>query len=117
MANRERDAAKEQRWREALGRFTASGLSVREFCRREELTESAFYAWRRTLAAREARSAPKSRRYSPAPAFVPAVVTAAPSDTTIALELAGGCVLRFAGPTASEQLADLIVALQARGAR
>ena len=44
MANKRRDAGKERFWREVLKRQAASGLSVRAFCRRESLTESAFYA-------------------------------------------------------------------------
>jgi len=55
MANHERDAAKERFWRDVLKRQAKSGLSVRAFCQRERLTESAFYAWRRTVAERNAR--------------------------------------------------------------
>ncbi|MCC6493877.1 MAG: transposase [Pirellulales bacterium] len=114
MAKSQRDAAKEGRWRDFVKRHAASGLSVREFCRRESLTESAFYAWRRTIGERdEARHA--RRR---APAFVPAVVTEeSRHEGSIALELAGGGVLRFVGPAAAEHLADLVVALQSRAAR
>ena len=71
MANARRDAAKERRWREALERFRASGQSVREFCRRERLAESAFYAWRRTIGARDVAGGARRK----APTFVPAVVT------------------------------------------
>ena len=35
----------------AIGLWSESGLSVREFCRREGLTENAFYSWRRKLRA------------------------------------------------------------------
>ena len=52
MARRQRDPAKEAFWRKALQRFVSSGLSVREFCKREQVTESAFYAWRRTIGQR-----------------------------------------------------------------
>lgn len=114
MANRERDAAKERRWRDLAKRHAASGLSVRKFCRRESLTESAFYAWRRTIGERDGASHARRR----APAFVPAVVTEEPTrEASIALELPGGIVLRFVGPTATEQLTNLVVALQARAAR
>ncbi|MEQ9379639.1 MAG: hypothetical protein RJP95_02160 [Pirellulales bacterium] len=65
MAKQQRDPAKEAYWRKVLGRFTASGLSVREFCKREQLTESAFYAWRRTIGEREEVGGSQ-------PAFVPA---------------------------------------------
>ena len=39
----------EQHWRERLARWRRSGLSVREFCWREELSEPSFYVWRRRL--------------------------------------------------------------------
>jgi len=111
MANMRRDSSKERFWRDALRRFAASGLSVRAFCKRERLTESAFYAWRRTIGERSGTG-------NSGPTFVPAVVTAQPrSESSIAIELTGGCVLRFLGASATEQLADLVIALQARGRR
>lgn len=36
-------------WEAAIGLWTESDLSVREFCNREGLTEHAFYSWRREL--------------------------------------------------------------------
>ena len=44
---------KERFWREVLRRQAASGVSVREVCRREALKESAFYFWKRTIAERD----------------------------------------------------------------
>ena len=115
MANRERDVAKERRWRELLKRQVASGLSVREFCRRESLTESAFYAWRRTVAERDGES-PRPRK-SP-PAFVPAVMTSEPRrETAITIELAGGRVLRLPETITADWLAELATALEARAAQ
>ena len=38
-------------WEAAIRLWSESGLSVREFCRREGLTENAFYSWRRKLRA------------------------------------------------------------------
>jgi hypothetical protein len=108
MAKSQRDVAKEAYWRKVLTQFSASGLSVREFCKRDQLTESAFYAWRRTIGERD-----ESR--TSGPAFVPAVVTKeAAQESSFAIELAGGCVLRFSGAHATEQLADLVIALQSR---
>jgi hypothetical protein len=112
-----RDADKERWWRKAVARQAASRLSVRAFCDREGLAESAFYFWRRTLAQRDAGGAK--------PAFVPAIVTGARSDTradaraaaVITIELAGGCRARLVGDAVVEQLADLAMALQARAAR
>ena len=37
MSSSQRDPARERFWREATSRQAASGLSVREFCRREKL--------------------------------------------------------------------------------
>ncbi|TWU00434.1 hypothetical protein Pla108_13850 [Botrimarina colliarenosi] len=68
MANTQRNAEKERHWRQVIGRHASSGLSVREFCQRERLTESAFYAWRRTIGERDGET-------TEAPSFVPMVVT------------------------------------------
>jgi transposase-like protein len=116
MAKSQRDAVKEAFWREALERHGASGLSVREFCHREQLAENLFYSWRRTIGERDGRSAPMKRRPATSPTFAQAVVkAAAPGDSSVVVELAGGCRLRFSGPAVTEQLADLILALQSRG--
>lgn len=49
-----RDPEREARWRAVLARQGESGLSVREFCRRERLPESALHAWRRIIQQRDA---------------------------------------------------------------
>jgi hypothetical protein len=76
-----RDPAKERRWRRMVRRWEKSGLSVREFCDWQALSEASFYAWRRELAVRD-REAP-SRRENPVndltsnfPQFLPVQVVA-----------------------------------------
>jgi hypothetical protein len=114
MATSPRDPSKEAFWRKTLTRFAASGLSVREFCKRERLTEGSFYFWRRTLGQRDRPQ--KSGKRRPPVAFVPAVVTEAlPSCPSITLELAGGQVLRFPESISAERVAELVQALQRRG--
>ncbi|MBX3434359.1 MAG: hypothetical protein KF847_13630 [Pirellulales bacterium] len=114
MATSQRDGAKESFWREALGRFSASGVSVREFCQREQLTESAFYAWRRTIGERDEASRPRRQ----APAFVPAVMTSEPPrEEPIVIELSGGRSLRLPGAISMERVAELVAALEARATR
>jgi hypothetical protein len=108
MARHWRDPKREAFWREVLKRFSASGLSVRAFCQRERLTESAFYAWRRTIAQRDGdrRQRGRPQRWTPGrPNFLPLRVThhAAP-DSSITLELAGGRVLRLPESTPIERL-------------
>ena len=60
---RRSDPEKEQYWRGLVQGRGRSGQSVREYCRRAGVKESAFYWWRRELARRsETRKAARSRR-------------------------------------------------------
>ena len=52
--NKQRSISKEQFWRRMVRQWRGSGLSVRAFCEEHGLSEPSFYAWRRTLAARDA---------------------------------------------------------------
>jgi len=91
-----RDLSKEQFWRRMLQLQQRSGLSVRAFCRQHGLSQPSFYAWRRTIAQRDAD----------APAFVPLELlpeplpphTAAAAISGLELLLSRGRVLRI-GPT------------------
>lgn len=82
-----RDAGKERFWRGCITRWRGSGLSVREFCRREALSEPSFYSWRRELARREQGQAvphrssrPRLRRTPKPTAFVPVHILATRSN-------------------------------------
>ena len=114
MANNRRDLAKERWWRDTLKRQAASGLSVRGFCRREKFAESAFYAWRRIVAEREAEARPTPE----VSAFVPmTVIEQASREASIEIELAGGRRLRLPSSIAAARLAELVHALEGRAAR
>jgi hypothetical protein len=114
MANRRRDVDKERFWRDVLRRQAASGLSVRAFCRREKLTESAFYAWRRIVAERNTEVKPTRQ----ASAFVPmTVIEPSARQASIEIELAGGRLLRLPSTISVEWLAELVRALEGRAAR
>lgn len=109
MANKQRDVSKERFWRSALKRQANSGLSVRAFCQREQLTESAFYAWRRTVAERNGEAKPQR-----APAFLPMMVTDRSAHSeSIELKLAGGRILRLPETMPVDRLAELVQALEA----
>ena len=104
-----RDPRKEQFWRRTVRQWRRSGLSVRTFCQRHGLSEPNFYAWRRTLAQRDAQAV----------AFVPVEVlpeslplpASAAAAGGLELVLVGGRVLRigpaFDAPTLRRLLATL----------
>jgi hypothetical protein len=50
----QRRSSKERVWRRLLRQWRRSGLSVRAFCAQHQLTPANFYAWRRTIARRDA---------------------------------------------------------------
>ena len=109
MANKRRDAGKERWWRDRLKRHAASGLSVREFCGREKLAESAFYAWRRIVAERDGEVMTRQR----ASTFVPlSVIEPSSRETAIEIELAGGRKLRLPSAIAAQRLAEVVHALE-----
>ena len=106
MANRRRDPAKEQHWRQLLQRWQTSRQCVRAFCQTHGLSEPSFYAWRGILAERDAAAAaPQSNVPTPAaasPAFVPVHVRAdgpaevnPPEDACLEVLLSGQRVLRI----------------------
>jgi transposase-like protein len=105
-----RDPRKEQFWRRMLRQWQRSGLSVRAFCEQHDLSQPSFYAWRRTLAERDAQAV----------AFVPVEVlsdtlTLSPSEAAaggLELVLAGGRVLRIGPAFDAPTLRRLLAALE-----
>jgi transposase-like protein len=95
MEAKQRDPQREQFWRDAMAAWQASGLSVRQYCRRHGLAEPSFYHWRRELRQRDIRPA------AAAPAFVPVTVVPAatvevrcPSGHVVTLPAADAATLR-----------------------
>ena len=104
-----RDPHKERFWRRMLRLWRRSGLPVRAFCQQHELSEPNFYAWRRTLADRDAESVTfVPVEVLPEPTPLPALGVTAPG---LELLLPGGRLLRigpaFDGPTLRRLLALL----------
>lgn len=96
-------------WLAAIELQAESGLSVRQFCRQEGLSEPSFYAWRRRLAT--PREPALAKPVPPAaPNFVP--VHVADSDSPLVIELAGGVTLRVAEGCSRELLTTAVEALR-----
>src|SRR5262245_56555310 len=88
-----RSVEKEQYWRGQVEGQVASGLSAGGGCRREQLSEPSFYAWRRKLAERDGeRSAPVSAAASHG--FLPIRLTTF-AASHVELQLTSGLVIRI----------------------
>jgi len=117
MARRRRSLEREARWRHVFRRHDSSGLSVRAFCRREKLHESAFYFWRRAVAERDAEAvggAPATKAKSagaPEPEFLPVVLRRDVPTSGLSLELRSVHVVRF-GASPPELIVAVIRALE-----
>jgi len=74
MNRRHRDPAKEQRWRQILRDWKASGKSRNQFCRECALSTNTFDYWRREIAQRDAE-----RRPAPTPTSPPVKSPPAPA--------------------------------------
>jgi transposase-like protein len=96
MEAKQRDPQRERFWLEAMTGWQSSGLSVRQYCRRHELSEASFYYWRRELQRRDAQRVPSS------PEFVPVTVAPAaslevrcPSGHVVTLPIVDAATLRM----------------------
>ena len=74
-------------WVKIVDRFDESGLSIRDFCKRESLALSSFQRWHRRLATTE--KAPFTEIVRP--------VAVAPERWPVEIEFPSGVVLRLRG--------------------
>jgi transposase-like protein len=113
-----RDRRRELQWRRIVRQYGRSGLSVREFCRRGKLRETAFYFWRGELQRRQGEQEQRHRTDPPAtPAFVAVRVEehgGVPAGGRIEIVLSGGRVLRVSAPVDRTALADVLAVLEAQ---
>ena len=115
-----RDTRRETQWRKLVRRQDRSGLTVRGYCRENNLPESAFYYWRRELlrrdGARGETEQKQSKRPSASAAFVPVRVAeeAWPEAARIEIVLSGGQRIHLTAPVDRQALADVLTVLEAR---
>ena len=126
-SGRGRDRRREAQWRRVIREHTRSGLTMRDFCRRSKLAESAFHFWRRELERRDAEQeqrqgprkgrTPKVRRTQRTPTFVPvrlAEHTQPVASGRIEIELSGGRRVHVAGPVDRQALTEVLTVLEGR---
>ena len=129
-----RNIQKEAHWRDVIARQAASEVSVRQFCASEEITEAAFYTWRRKLALRD-REAQRASQAVEAQAgqnggqgegslattphtggeFIP--LRLIEDSGTLEVVHPGGCRVRIGGPVDAATLHRVLEVLDERGTR
>jgi antitoxin component of MazEF toxin-antitoxin module len=126
MANgKGRDGRRESRWRRIIREHGRSGLGVREFCRRGNLTETAFYFWRKELQRRQVEDSTRRAEQEQSPrqpraaqaSFVPvrlAEEVAVQPAGRIEIELSSGRRVHVTAPVDRQTLADVLAVLEGR---
>lgn len=128
MQNARRDRRKEAFWRRMMRGQAKSGLSIRAWCRRHDLTEASFYWWRGQLARRDAEGPKVTSARRPSATFVPVRVAAErpPADSPsmsslngptgqIEIVLPGGRCVRLVGPVDRKALSNVLGVLSSEG--
>ena len=103
------DTEQQQFWQMVIETFQSSGLSVRQFCKQEGLSEPGFYSWRRKLAKADELKMEKQRDSSSS-AFIK---VAMPKNKSVALELvlSSGHTLRISSGADNKTLVNVLSAL------
>jgi hypothetical protein len=109
---REIDGGQEDFWRMAIETWQSSGLSIRQFCKDEGLSEPQFYQWRKKLVCCGTEVAIQDDPGQPA--FIEVAI---PKNNDIAMELllASGNMLRIHPGTDIAILKDMLLALREVG--
>ena len=103
--------ATESYWRAHLERHSLSGLTVREYCRREGFSQASFYNWRKRL---QSAAAPPAISASPAPFIELTDLLTRPSSHSpwqMEVALPNGVTLRLASgfePAALKQALEAL---------
>jgi hypothetical protein len=114
MSNgKQADGDQQQFWQMALETFKSSGLSVRQFCGNEGLSEPVFYSWRKRLAKADEPAAVKEKVYQPEPFIQISIPDKKPE--ILELVLFSGNTLKISHGTDIQTLSDVISVLHREG--
>jgi hypothetical protein len=110
------DIGKERQWQKTIHEAARSGLSIREFCRRQNLKESQFYWWQRRLNGNR-HPRPKQRRDNNENAASFALVSNDPgaSEASLELVLQDGRRLRISRGVDEQTLRAVLAAVEPTG--
>ncbi len=101
-----RSVQRAQLWRERLERQAQAECSVAEFCRREGISQPAFYHWRRRLQSpRRRRGGKSSGSRGVAQQFVPVAISAALLAAGVQIDLPSGAIVRLSHQAPAEIVA------------
>jgi hypothetical protein len=116
---RSANAALAARWQERIGRWRSSGLSISEFCRREEISQPSFFGWRKRLAGRHAvthrRGGQPAIRAGRKPRFVELPPLAWSATSGVQIALPGGATVTLPPQAAAELITTAIRAAMSGG--
>jgi len=111
-----RNEEREALWRGRVVDQRESGLSVRQYCLREKLSEASFYSWRRELALRDREDKETievGKSGEGLQSFVPVhVASALPAHASLELLHRSGHVIRISAGFDDESLRRLLSVLE-----
>jgi len=112
MSMKEKSSGIEQRqfWQMVIEAHQESGLSVAAFCKKEGISEAAYYYWRRKLAG----GMPKSKEKS-SPEFLEVVLPKSNNAMALELVLVSGNTLRINPGADNKILSRVLSALRQAG--
>jgi hypothetical protein len=109
---RKRDVEKARHWQSMIREAARSGLSIREFCRRRQLTISQFYWWQRRLKPQQTSARRKQRGSADQASFVLVSENGESPAAGIELVLGDGRRLRISRGVDEETLRAVLAALE-----
>ena len=106
---KESQADQRQFWQMAIETWQSSGLSVRQFCKQEGLSEPSFYTWRKRLTKSDEPEQDKQKDVDSS-GFIKVSM---PSEKSCGLELilSSGNILRISSAADSKTLSDVLSTL------
>ncbi len=115
MSKEQKESRNDQQqfWQMVIETWKSSGLSVRNFCKQEGLSEPAFYSWRRKLTQDDEPEVDKQKE----PRSSAFIEVSMPKNDPVTLELvlSSGNTLRIGSGTDNKTLSNVISILQQVG--